>query len=358
MANQVGYYRRLPYGTKRTVATGLAYAAYRNPQGAYNIANAAYRTLTRPFNSWYSSLPRNRALGASIAAPKRKYMRGLRRKRGKKKISETAAKVMRILKTFQGNLEYRNIDAQYVRTSGVNAAAYASADIVNMAAYETILGQLRFFNPSAPGTLVTADGAAGTYYREYLFKSVQSTHTCRNNYQIPCRVSIYYCVPKEDTNITPITAFTDGLADASNANTTSIFTNLWDSDEFNDLWRIAKKSTKTLLPGRSMTCKYSIKNMLFSPATYDSHTSTYQRRFKCFYVVVRVHGIIAHDSSANQVGWTNGGVDVSWQTNYKVQYDAGGDINYLYVSENQDGFTNGPLVSSMPVADNINYSIT
>lgn len=290
--------------------------------------------------------------------PRKKIMRNLPKKKGKKRISQSSAKVMKIMKTFQGNLEFRNIDSRYIRTAGYNQTNHSLCDDVNMAAYESVLGNLKFFNPSAPGTLISASGATGTYYREYLFRSVSSIHTVKNNYQIPCKVTLYYCTVKNDTNIGPITAFTDGISDGSNAASTSLFINLTDSDEFNDLWRIAKKKTKLLLPGRQMSLSYRFNNMLYSPATYDSHTSTYQKRFKCFVVICRVEGVQAHDSAANEVGFTNAGVDVTWRTSYKVQYDAGGDINYLYVSENQDSFTNGPLVSSMPVADNINYSVT
>lgn len=290
------------------------------------------------------------------APPKRKPARKKRRVAARKPKAES--KIVSTFKNYLGNLEFRNLDSRYVRTAGYNQTNHSSCEVIDMAAYESVLGQLRFFNPSAPGTLITASGATGTYYRNFLFKSVRSTHTVSNNYQIPCKVTIYYCTVKDDTNINPITAFTDGIADASNAAATSVAISLKDSDEFNDLWRIAKQKTMVLQPGKTMSCTYGFNNMLYSPATYDSHTSSYQRRFKCFYVICRVQGILAHDSAANEVGLCNGGVDVLWNTTYKVQYDAGGDINYLYVSENQDSFTNGPLVSSKPVADNINFSIT
>lgn len=335
----------------------LAGTAYYYGNQAYNNARTLYRYARNAYNSRPNfQQPRTRGLPRVTNRQPRKFLvRGLRRK---KRQSMTVSKIQRILKTFQGNLEFRAIDSRYVRTAGYNQTNHSSCDIVNMAAFEAVLGQLRFFNPAVPGTLTTADGSTGTYYREYLFKSIVSTHTVKNNYQIPCKVTLYYCCPRTDTNIGPITAFTDGITDTSNASSTSLFIGLKDSDEFRDLWRVAKQKTKLLLPGRQFSLTHSIKNMLYSPATYDSHAVSYQTRFKCFYVICRVEGIPAHDSAANEVGYTNGGVDVVWKTNYKVQYDAGGDINYLYVSENQDSFTNGPLVSSMPVADNINYSVT
>lgn len=267
-------------------------------------------------------------------------------------------KTLNMVKNFMGNLEYRVFDSKYNRTGGYNQQALVACDVIDMAAYEAILGQLRFFNPAVPGTLTTASGASGTYYREYLFKSVSTVHTARNNYQTPCRCTLYVCTPREDTSVAPATAFSNGLADVSNGSATSTCVSLRDSDEFNDLWIITKQKSMVLNPGQSMTISHGFKNMLYSPATYDSHSLSYQRRFKCFTILCRVEGIVAHDSATTEVGLLNAGVDLIWRTSYKVQYDAGGDINYMYISEGVDSFTNGPLVSSYPVADNINYSAT
>lgn len=242
--------------------------------------------------------------------------------------------------------------------AAVNQQTMVNTEGMAIANFEGVLAQLKFFNPAVPGTLTTASGATGTYARDYQFKSIHTNLLIRNNYQVPVKVTCYTCVCKDDTTITPTTAFTDGLTDAGNPSSSSPLVYLTDSEEFNDLWKIESSKSKVLMPGVQFHVSKSIKDIMYSPAVADSHALDYQRRLHSYVLVVRIEGMLGHDSSADQQGFVQAGVDLAWDTTYKVIYNAGADIFTIYVDDGSDSFTNGGLVSSMPVADNIGYSVS
>lgn len=274
-----------------------------------------------------------------------------------RKLSKKVSMLAQEAKSSRSTLIYHKRSTDTAKAS-VNQTAYVMADALTMSNYEAVLAQLRFFNPSTPGTLTQADGATGTYMRDYLFKSIYHMCTAVNNYQVPAKVTIYSCVPKQDTNIAPITAFQNGLADVGNPASTSPMVYLSDSDEFNDLWRIDKSITKVLQPGQTLSCVFTAKNMRYSPATFDSHSLSYQSRFKCQAFIVRVTGVLGHDTSvASEQGFLASGIDCTCHAKHVVEYDGGIDLKYIYITDGSDSFTNGGVVSERPIADNIAYSV-
>lgn len=275
----------------------------------------------------------------------------------KKSVKAQIKELKKSIQQSEGVLIYRKRGTSRLIGS-VNQQSFGASEDLTIANLETVLAQLRFFNPAAPATLTQGSGASGTYYREYLFKSIHTNVTVRNNYQIPCKCTLYVVTPKEDTNISATTAYTDGLADVGNPSYASPLCYLTDSDEFNDLWKIQSTKVKMLMPGEQMHSLHSVKDILYSPATYDSHALAYQKRFGSYQIIVRIDGVLAHDSSADQQGFAQCGCDIAWDTTFKVEYDAGVDLKFIYLDDTSDSFTNGALVSSMPVADNIPYSLS
>lgn len=264
--------------------------------------------------------------------------------------------IKRNITDTEGTLIYRLRGTSRCLAS-VNAMNHVMLANNTMNNYETVLAQLRFFDSATPGTLVQASGATGTYYREYLFKKVYSHHVVVNNYQVPCKCTVYLVRPKQDTTIAPITAFTDGLTDVGGPSSTSPLVHLTDSDEFNDLWKIDKSTSKILHPGQRIDMYTSDSDVLYSPATFDSHSLDYQKRFHCWAYIVRVEGVLGHDTTADEQGFLQAGVDITCDQIYTVNYDAGIDLKYIVVQNNSDTFSNGGVVSSKPVSDNIGYSV-
>lgn len=293
--------------------------------------------------------------------PRRKPMKGRRRRPVKKalqSLNKRVSTLSRQQKTSMGELIFHDRQT-YAAKSAVNQQVHQLGYAVRTTELESVLAQLRFFDIAAPATLVNASGAVGTYSREYLFKTIYSRLEFMNNYQIPCKVTIYVCCPKEDTSITPTTAFTDGLADQGNPASTSPMVHLTDSIQFTRLWRICKRKSRVLMPGRRLTLSMSVKDIMYDPSLVDSHALIYQPKYRSYQFVVRVEGVIAHDSAvATEQGFAAAGGDFSVHTKYVVRYEAGTDLKYIHINDGADTFTNGALVSEAPIADNIGYSVS
>ena len=70
------------------------------------------------------------------------------------------------------------------------------------------------------------------------------------------------------------------------------------------------------------------------------------------------HDHKAHDSIADEQGIAQAGVDILREMVHTLKYDSGGvDINDVIIDDNSSSFTNGAVVSSKPVSDNIGYSL-
>lgn len=239
----------------------------------------------------------------------------------------------------------------------VNNIGQNSYDLSTVTTIESVLANLRYYNPSAPATLTTASGTTGTYQKEFLIKRNYAKFFCRNNYQVPCEVSLYLVVPKEDTSITPLTAFQNGLADVGNPSSTSPLVYPSDSPQFMDLWKIVKTKKAYLLPGKSCQITHSTKSFQYDPSLVDSHSLTYQSRYGSMAILVRVEGPLGHDTTANEQGSLVATLDYQIEKVIEIKYSAGADIKYIISNDNSNTFTNGGVVSNMPVSDNQQYSI-
>lgn len=240
--------------------------------------------------------------------------------------------------------------------SSVNGTGIADYDLSSITLLEEVIAQLRYYNPSAPSTLVTADGATGTYQKEFLFQKVSHKVLLRNNYQTPCKVQLCLIRSKEDTSISCATAFTNGLADVGNPSSSSPLIYLTDSVQFNDLYKIVSSKNVVLNPGQELVVNHSDKPFQYDPSLVDSHALTYQRKYCDLQVWIKVQGIIGHDTVANEQTNIAAGVDIETISTFVVKYSAGADIKYIHIDDEADtAFTNAGVVSQI-VVDNQSYS--
>lgn len=231
----------------------------------------------------------------------------------------------------------------------------------NLTSIEASLANLRYYDPAAPGTLVTAAAGTGTYNRDVHISSVFHKILCRNNYQVPVEVTIYGCLVKHDTSQTPDTLYTAGVADqviSGDVNSPLLFP--FEMTQVSDLWRSGKTMHKILQPGQQMTCRVSSKAFDYQPATADVHNLAFQNKFRGFIWYVRVEGVLGHDQSvATEQTTLQGAVDILQERVVKITYDAGVNLNDFSILQNEDAtFTNGGLVSNKPVADNQLFSLS
>jgi len=290
--------------------------------------------------------------------PKRTHCKGVRGKAGKEihQIKKAIKELKYSENASLGKLTYRKHDV-YRALSTQNSQQVFIANGSTLTLMESALANLKFFNPSNPGTLITANGATGTYQRKYLFKSMTSKMVLRNNYQTDCSFKVYLCTPKDDTNQSPSDAWTAGIAD--NGNIAAISTlNQYpsDTDIFKDLWHTKVKGSYDLSPGQSVSISHSVGNVEYDPATADTHSLEYQKDFKNFVWMVVLTGTLSHDSSLDEQGISPAGLDIERKNTYVVSYDAGVNISFIYLDQSLDTPTNGFVQSHQPVPDNVSYS--
>lgn len=244
--------------------------------------------------------------------------------------------------------------------AGVAQAQYGYASCVQTAAIETAAGNARFFDPAAPGTLVTASLVTGTYQSKFRVQ-VRSQITIRNNYQTPCIVHLALVRPKVATSTDPNTATANGWVDQGNPSNTSAMLHWSDSRQFRETYKFIRKPKKILLQAGqqvSFTCKQ--KSFLYDPAYFDSNTATYQPAARSKIWIYRVQGVPGHDSAVStEVGLIAGGIDVYPTDTYTIFYNSGGATLDTIVLSNgaSTSFTNGGLVSQV-VRDNQAYSVS
>lgn len=273
-----------------------------------------------------------------------------------KGLKKQVSQLSRIAKADQGTLIYRR-RITFRNLASANSSVHGGVTMNSLGMLETVLGQLRYYDPTAPTTLVTADGSTGTYSKEFYFDISSHNFIIKNNYQVPCRVRYYICRIKEDSSITPVTAFTNGLADVGNPSTTSPLVYITDSPQFDEIWSIQKSDSFVLQPGSIRKIFYTNKKFTYNPSVSDNHSSSYQKSFDGSYFLVRTEGCLGHDTANDEQGSLPAGIDIQHNATWKVLYPAGADIKWIHVDDNSNNFTNAGVTSSKPVSDNLQYSL-
>lgn len=240
--------------------------------------------------------------------------------------------------------------------AAVNQQGFISISTISDATLEAVLAQLRYYNPSTPTSLVQADGAAGSFQKDFYFTKAYSKITVRNNYRVPCMVNVYSCGVKADTDLTPGSAWVAGLANIGSPAQTNPLVKFTDPPIVNDLWRILKNKKRRLEPGQSFVMSHAPPPFNFSPSTSDSHNLDFQRSFRGHSWHLHVQGVIAHDITDDEQGIEQAGIDLVIDTTFVVKYPAGANIVYLHVDDQSATFTNDAVVSNRPVASNQTYS--
>lgn len=203
---------------------------------------------------------------------------------------------------------------------------------------ELALQNLRFFNPAAPGTLVTgALAGAGTYHNDVHIKNFYTKCWIRNNYQIPAIVRLYLVTPKQDGDISSTAAYTNGALDQGAVSTNSPLIHFTDMDQWNDLWKIQKYKKVFLDAGKEFSLGYSGGDYWYDSSLNDSTGLNFRRQWKACQWLIRVEGTIGHDigGTAFEVNTTGASVDVIVDRTWKIEYDAAGvSLNDYTVDNN------------------------
>ena len=243
-------------------------------------------------------------------------------------------------------------------TTNDNEANYLLLQANRSSDLESAMTLFRYFNPATAGTLTTADPTSGTYSREIQVDNVSVHINLRNNYQVPVRCRVYTVTPKDDTSVTPTSAFTQGMTDQyiTSPGLTSLTSYPSDIKQFNELWKIVDTTNYLIQPGSEKELKYNTGRFDYNSSVQDSHALSFQKQWKAVCFMVRIEGVLAHDSAGTLVGLSDAGLDWIMRRTWTFRYDAGIKLHDFSEDVDVDDIT-VPLVSNKPLADNQSYSI-
>lgn len=337
------------------VGTKRSYAAAVGAQLGYIAGKAARRYMRRRLNG-----PRK----IQLLRPKtRKQLRRERRRRmdphkgplTKGKIRMKLKSICNFMKSQEATHTHKERAASnLIASSGVTA--YGAYDYGgSLSRHEAAFANLRFYDPGTNALVSGQDLGAGVYDRNTRM-SIFRKMTFRNNYVAPVEIRCYKCKPKRDTSQGPLIYVDAGLADQGDVSKDSPLMFPTDSRQFRDMYSTVTVK-KILQPGKSLVVSDYQPFFQFDISTNQVHNTVYQRKQGGYILMVRVTGVLGHDTVPvpDQVGVTQCGVDWIADTKYVIKYDAGKDLEDYTVVDNSDVFSNAGRFSMKPVAAQETY---
>lgn len=334
-----------------------------NPRAEHMLRGAAYSAAAAAARGLYGyyMAPRGggrppRPLPAGVLRARRNVNRALLRRTKKGHIRSMKKQIKKIKQQNEanmGDLTYRYIDVDDfdIPVNKIYWNWYALSDITDI---EAVLAQLRYYDPTAPTNLVTADFATGSYQKEVLIELCSLNITTRANYTTPAEIVMYACRVKDDTSQTPLALMQAGDSDVSNVDLNN--PQLYPSDIplVTDLWKLKVLKKRHLEPGQQCSASISVKKpFTYDPHVSDTHNLTYQRRYGGCGILLGVNGGLAHDTTLDEQGLADTQVDIMIKRTYRVKYNAGASIKYIYVNDQLDAFTNDARVCVKDTPDQV-----
>lgn len=314
--------------------------------GGYHLADTAQRFLKArsKLNNEIRTYRKKRYKGGT---KKRRYY-----KYKNKKAYAAARKVRNDIKVLKkrvnsGLATYTKKYRTYATSisSAVDQVDYHEVGLNSISILEGVIDAVKYFD-AATNAIVNVDLSANTFQNKVRFTRSYGKILVRNNYSVPCRVGIYFCVVKKDTSIVPVTAMSNSLTDMSNGTTASPLIYPSDCEDFNDLWKIEKHKSAVLQAGEECELSHGFKPFDYDISLSDSHNNAYQGYFKGCVMVVRTEGILSHGSTSG-VTLGRGGVDVSVTRIHSIEYNGNSDIKYLEIDYNAGTIVGTAQVSQL-----------
>lgn len=253
---------------------------------------------------------------------------------------------------------YKKAEAGSSLQSLVGRCSHTLIEPVTPTKLEGYMANFRFFNPSAPSTLVTSDISSGTYAKDVKVKNIHSKLHFSVVNMTPVHLRVYLCKPKRDTATTPLEEYTNGIADqviTASIDETDALLYITDIERVRENWEIDCVLDKVLPNGSIETVSHNTGEFDYDPSHTDSETVKYQKRNKAFAWVIRCEGTLGHDNTTPfaRTLLNVDGVDYMHTIKADFEYDAGIQLNDIYISENR-AQTGTSFITGVPVIpDNI-----
>lgn len=294
---------------------------------------------------YYKAHRRNKRRPRGAFAKRKRRRAGKRRRCTPLEKTRAFRKLKRRVEAGMGTYVYktRSTEALEALANQIGSKVFDGSKIGFI---QSAIDNLPTYNPANPASYTFVNFNTGSNQKRIEIANTYTYVQVKSNYQVPVRVKIYLCIPREDTNITPQQALINGLADVSEPDLTEVSPMIspFDSPQFNDLWKVAKTTKKLLLPGKTVSASHVIGSFLYDPSFIQSHALDYQGRYGSHAYFVRVEGALAHDTVVTtEQGNSNAGVEVQRFTKYLIKYEAGADIKFIEVVDGNDSFSNTPV---------------
>lgn len=353
------YYSDEPYsvGRRRWIYNSFRNLA-RNPSHVAQLASLPTAYIGKRMFSWSKQKkydPRNQR---STRRFKRRRRRTYTR-RGVKTIPGVRKELTSLRKYVQKNLSLQRqltsaslATLNYKYRSVANNAAYCTynqidygyAIGVDKGLIDAILTQVPIFNPAVPATPSVVDISSGAHQKKVFFPTIRSTYYLTNLTAAPVRCIIYKLIPVNDTNLHPLDALSHALSEITIPGITDYGISspmLFPSKcgNFSNYYKIIDRQVGTLQPGKQVKMSHFIKNLWYDPSIVEHHTSSYQRRHKCHFYMVRVEGTPARVKDTGDVKEGEVMTQEAWlcqhvEVEATMKYDAGADYNFTYLNDN------------------------
>lgn len=238
--------------------------------------------------------------------------------------------------------------ATSIAVCSINSVQYTDHTVSNIAQIEAAIDALPHYDITDPGTYIDVNYTTGGQSKDIEFASTVSCFVIKNNYQVPVKARLYLCIPRIETSIAPSTSVTNGLLDVSNAlpNTTPMLSPM-DSDQFKSLYRTKWTKKCILPPGGSKAFSHRHGAFHYDPSYTDTNALTNQPRNGCHIYLLRVEGVMGHQTASAVVGTAQAGVDCTLYRKYTIKYDAGATFKYIEV--NDATAPTNPLMDSVDI---------
>ncbi len=238
-----------------------------------------------------------------------------------------------------------------------NEVDFTSMSLSSIFGIKRALVNVSYFDPSSPSTLIVADLDAPAYQQKILFKSLHGNMTCRNNYVVPCRCTIYLWLPKFMTSLEPLSIYTVGMIDQGNPDINDPLVFPTDCIQLKYLWKLKKHQTRILQPGQQMKMSHSAAPFNYDPSFNDTENHDFYPQWGGASWFVRVTGLVAHAGASTELGTSACGVDCMFDTTYKIEYNSGGaDLNQIIIANASATPASTFVQSNKPLAGNQSFT--
>jgi len=339
-------------------AAGRTAGAFVRNTGQFLANKAAWAGATAAAAGAYGAMKgSNRGIPrvARRAPARRAPMRRTRNVKPKASLQRQVTALKQQVNTQMGTYTQKLRTYLAAISANANECDYASISFNSNTVLAAVIDAVKYFNPAAPGTLVSVDMTAPTFQQQIRFTKSFGKISIRNNYSVPCRATMYMLRCKVDTSITPETAIAASCTDETNSSIVSPLIFPSDCHQFNDLWSIVSSKSVYLKPGDESSLSHSYPAFNFDPALDDDHGLSYQKHYHGSIMMVRVEGVIAHGSTSGMTH-SKAGVDVVYDQIHTVKYPAGVNVNYIEISDSPITVV-GTLQVSQPEAEQATYAL-